>query len=96
MTMVDRITPLTTEVEQRELADRYGICDAWPVVAEDFMQWVIEDKFVDDLRPNWEHVGALIVNNVTVYESMKIRVLNGGHSAISCGTPQPPCGKRTF
>eukprot|EP00959_Pyramimonas_sp_CCMP1952_P238788 4990056-Pyramimonas_sp.AAC.1 len=48
------------------------------------MQWVIEDKFVDNCRPQWEHVGALIVDNVSVYEAMKLRVLNGGHSAISC------------
>jgi mannitol-1-phosphate/altronate dehydrogenase len=57
----------------------------WPVVAEDFTQWVIEDKFVDDERPKWEEVGALVVEDVMPYELMKLRFLNGGHSALSYG-----------
>eukprot|EP00238_Polyblepharides_amylifera_P002005 CAMPEP_0196585382 /NCGR_PEP_ID=MMETSP1081-20130531/50433_1 /TAXON_ID=36882 /ORGANISM="Pyramimonas amylifera, Strain CCMP720" /LENGTH=1314 /DNA_ID=CAMNT_0041906905 /DNA_START=249 /DNA_END=4193 /DNA_ORIENTATION=- len=84
MTMVDRITPVTNESDIQQLAEQYGIEDAWPVVAEDFMQWVIEDRFVDGCRPKWEMAGALVVEDVTVYELMKIRVLNGGHSALSC------------
>jgi len=54
MTMVDRITPLTSEHDRRVLAEQYHIEDAWPVVAEDYMQWVIEDKFVDGCRPTYE------------------------------------------
>lgn len=83
-TMVDRITPLTTANDREQLAEFYLIDDAWPVVAEDFMQWVIEDNFVDDCRPPWEQVGAMVVDDVTSYEAMKIRLLNGGHSAIAC------------
>jgi len=84
MTMVDRITPGTTDHDRQLLAEQYCIEDAWPVVAEDYMQWVIEDKFVNGCRPNWEAAGAMLVDNVHAYEMMKVRVLNGGHSAISC------------
>jgi len=82
-TMVDRITPVTTPADIDTLADQYGISDGWPVVAEDFMQWVIEENFVDGCRPPFEKVGALVVDDVTASELMKIRLLNGGHSAIS-------------
>lgn len=54
------------------------------------VKWVIEDKFVGGCRPTYEVAGAMMVENVHVYEMMKIRVLNGGHSAISCRTPSPP------
>eukprot|EP00959_Pyramimonas_sp_CCMP1952_P233291 4874964-Pyramimonas_sp.AAC.1 len=84
MTMVDRITPITTAHDKEQLAEFYLIDDKWPVVAEDFMQWVVEDKFVDDCRPAWEEAGAMLVEDVQAYETMKIRLLNGGHSAISC------------
>jgi hypothetical protein len=55
---------------------------------------VIEDKFVGGCRPTYEVAGAMMVENVHVYEMMKIRVLNGGHSAISCRTPSPPTHPR--
>jgi hypothetical protein len=55
-TMVDRITPVTTPADIECLAEQYGISDSWPVVAEDFMQWVIEDNFVDGCRPPFEKV----------------------------------------
>jgi len=83
VTMVDRITPITMPDDISELRDNCNIEDKWPVVAEDFTQWVIEDKFVDDERPMWEEVGALVVEDVMPYELMKLRFLNGGHSALS-------------
>lgn len=83
VTMVDRITPITTQEDIDELAADTGIVDGWPVVAEDFMQWVVEDKFVDGERPDYEAVGALVVEDVLPYEFMKLRLLNGGHSALS-------------
>jgi mannitol 2-dehydrogenase len=43
--MVDRITPVTTPEFIQEVESDFGIKDGWPVVAEDFTQWVIEDKF---------------------------------------------------
>ena len=80
--MVDRITPGTTPDHIQELSDSFGISDDWPVVAEDFEQWVIEDKFSNG-RPEWEKAGALFTDNVLPYEKMKLRLLNGSHSALA-------------
>ena len=43
--MVDRITPVTTDEDRAELARRFGVLDQWPVVCEPFTQWVLEDRF---------------------------------------------------
>nr|AGN55416.1 mannitol dehydrogenase [Saccharina japonica] len=81
-TMVDRITPMT-EVEHIELVARdYMVKDSWPVIAEDFSQWVVEDNFCNGM-PEWDKVGALVVKDVKPYEFMKLRLLNGGHSCLS-------------
>ena len=83
-TMVDRITPVTEPAHIEMLAADHGIADAWPVIAEDFSQWVIEDNFPSG-RPPWESLdGVLCVTaGVHAYESMKLRLLNAGHSALS-------------
>lgn len=81
-TMVDRITPVTTEAQIRELAETHGIADNWPVFAEPFSQWVIEDRFPLG-RPAWEAVGAQFVGDVAPYEFMKLRLLNASHLAMS-------------
>jgi mannitol 2-dehydrogenase len=81
-TMVDRITPVTAQEDVAALASRYGIADAWPVFCETFTQWVIEDRFVRG-RPAWEEVGAQFVPDVTPYEFMKLRLLNGSHLAVA-------------
>jgi mannitol 2-dehydrogenase len=80
--MVDRITPATTERERKILADEFGVEDNWPVFCEPFRQWVLEDKFTDG-RPPLEKVGVQFVPDVAPYELMKIRILNGGHAAIA-------------
>lgn len=81
-TMVDRITPVT-EAEHIELVARdYMVNDGWPVIAEDFSQWVIESNFCNEM-PGWDKVGALVVEDVKPYEFMKLRLLNGGHSCLS-------------
>ena len=49
--MVDRITPVTTDNDREELSERFGIEDAWPVIAEPFSQWVLEDRFVSGRPP---------------------------------------------
>ena len=61
--MVDRITPATARRIAPLVADMTGFEDAWPVVAEPFRQWVIEDHFPLG-RPRWEDVGALMVADV--------------------------------
>ena len=81
-TMVDRITPVTTAADVAHLAERYGVADQWPVVAETFTQWVIEDRFPAG-RPAWEKVGAQFVPDVSPYEFMKLRLLNASHLAVA-------------
>jgi mannitol 2-dehydrogenase len=80
--MVDRITPATTDADRGWLAQEYGIADDWPVVSEPFRQWVIEDSFEDD-RPPWEEVGVTVTSDVEPYELMKLRLLNAGHSCMA-------------
>lgn len=79
--MVDRITPVTTESDIDLLEQEYGIKDAWPVTCEPFIQWVIEDKFSNG-RPAFEKVGVQFVDDVAPYEKMKLRLLNAGHSVL--------------
>ena len=81
-TMVDRITPGTTADDIRSISEAYGIEDSCPVRCEAFMQWVIEDRFRTEI-PDFSRAGAMIVDDVRPYELMKIRLLNGSHSALS-------------
>lgn len=79
--MVDRITPVTTQMDIENLKSAYGIEDAWPVVCEPFIQWIIEDNYSNG-RPEWESAGAQFVQDVIPFEKMKIRLLNAGHSLL--------------
>lgn len=79
--MVDCIVPATGPKEL-ELVRSLGIDDAAPVTHEDFRQWVIEDDFCAG-RPDWDKAGATFTDDVHDYESMKIRILNGGHQVIA-------------
>jgi fructuronate reductase len=81
-TMVDRIVPATTDDDRLHLSETVGIDDLWPVVAEPFTQWVIEDRF-SGARPAWDEAGATFVSDVAPFESMKLRMLNGSHSALA-------------
>lgn len=80
--MVDRITPMTSSAHRLHLHDEHGIDDLWPVVCEPFVQWVLEDNFVNG-RPAWEKVGVQFTDDVTPYEEMKIKLLNGSHLALT-------------
>ncbi len=79
--MVDRITPVTTDEIREMVRERYGIEDRWPVRAESFVQWVLEDDFPAG-RPPFEDVGVQMVADVVPYELMKLRLLNASHQAI--------------
>jgi mannitol 2-dehydrogenase len=79
--MVDRITPVTTPEVTSSLAEQFDIEDRWPVVAEPFTAWVLEDDFSDG-RPPLEEVGVLMVQDVTPYELMKLRLINAGHQGL--------------
>jgi mannitol 2-dehydrogenase len=78
--MVDRITPVTTD-DDRAAVREVGIDDAWPVVAEPYVQWVLEDDFAAG-RPPLEQAGVQLVADVGPWERMKLRLANGGHQAM--------------
>jgi len=80
--MVDRIVPATTEADRDAVARALGLRDAWPVVTEPFLQWVIEDHFPAG-RPPFENAGAQMVADVAPFELMKLRMLNGAHSSLA-------------
>jgi fructuronate reductase len=80
--MVDRIVPATQPADLAWLAGEIGVQDAAAVMTEPFRQWVIEDKFAGP-RPPWEVGGAQWVSRVTPYETAKLRMLNGAHSALA-------------
>ncbi|WP_319546523.1 mannitol dehydrogenase family protein [Ruegeria conchae] len=79
--MVDCIVPATTDelVSQCRIL---GVDDRAPVSHENFRQWVIEDEFCAG-RPPLEQVGVTLTQNVHSYESMKLRILNGGHQLLA-------------
>ena len=79
--MVDRITPVTTPNVIEGLAKEFGVEDQWPVVAEPFTAWVLEDNFADG-GPPLEDAGVLLVDDVTPYELMKLRLLNASHQGL--------------
>ncbi|MGK5685600.1 mannitol dehydrogenase family protein [Actinoplanes sp. URMC 104] len=79
--MVDRITPVTTDDDRDEVRKQFGVDDGWPVVCEPFTQWALEDKFGSG-RPRWEDAGVQVVPDVEPYELMKLRLLNASHQAL--------------
>lgn len=81
-TMIDRIVPATTDEDRRDIEARLGLRDEGMVVCEPFTQWVVEDKFADG-RPEWDKVGVLLVEDVRVFEKIKLRLLNGIHSIMA-------------
>lgn len=80
--MVDRIVPAATPESLDWVHTRIGTPDPAAIVCEPFSQWVLEDRFAGP-RPNWEDAGAQVTNDVRPYETMKLRLLNGSHSAIA-------------
>jgi len=81
--MVDRIVPATTAADLDRLEAATGLRDEAPVMHEPFRQWVIEDGFVGGARPDLAAVGVQLVADVTPYEHMKLRMLNGTHSSLA-------------
>ena len=81
-TMVDRIVPATTadDIAQNDAA--LQLADAAPVVHEPFAQWVIEDRFAAG-RPRGRRPAPRSFDDVEAFESMKLRLLNGSHSAFA-------------
>jgi D-arabinitol 4-dehydrogenase len=80
--MVDRITPRPTPAVRARVQAATGVDDPVALMAESFIQWVIEDQFIAG-RPAWETVGVEMVDSVQAYEEAKIRLLNATHSGIA-------------
>ncbi len=84
-TMVDRIVPRTTESDIERIEKALGLEDKACVMTEPFLQWVIEDKFVNE-RPEWEKTSIAnvqVTGDVVPFEEMKLRLLNGTHSTMA-------------
>ncbi|GHV60606.1 mannitol dehydrogenase [Spirochaetia bacterium] len=86
--MVDRITPNTNAALLSETEQKYGIADKWPVCCEDFIQWVLEDDFRIPPKAGFDPrlfaaAGVQLAADVEPYELMKMRLLNGSHSALA-------------
>jgi mannitol 2-dehydrogenase len=79
--MVDRITPVTTDADRSAISEEFGVEDAWQVVCEPFEQWVLEDHFGIG-RPPFENAGVQLVDDVEPYELMKLRLLNASHQGM--------------
>ncbi|CAA9236537.1 MAG: D-mannonate oxidoreductase [uncultured Acidimicrobiales bacterium] len=79
--MVDRITPGTTDADREMVERTFGIRDRWPVMTEPFSQWVVEDRFGQG-RPPLDEVGVQFVDDVRPYALTKTRLLNASHSAL--------------
>jgi fructuronate reductase len=80
--MVDRIVPRTTDADRASVSERLGLTDAWPVIGEPFLDWAVEDRFANG-RPAWDRGGARFVEHAEPFEKLKLRMVNGGHSALA-------------
>lgn len=80
--MVDRITPGTTDADREAVLAQTGRYDASPVPTEPFSEWVIAGEFPAG-RPDWETAGARIVTDVHPFEQRKLALLNGAHSLLA-------------
>jgi fructuronate reductase len=81
-TMVDSITPATTDALRERVKGVLGMEDRWPVQRESFVQWVLEDRLAGG-GPDWASAGVIITNDVAAYEQAKLRLLNGAHSSLA-------------
>jgi fructuronate reductase len=80
--MVDRITPATTDEDRKLVEETCGYIDAYPVATEPFTEWVISGTFPAG-RPRWESSGATLVDDVEPFEQRKLWLLNGSHSMLA-------------
>jgi fructuronate reductase len=81
-TMVDSITPATTDALKERVAEVLRVTDRWPVQREGFVQWVIEDRSAGDV-PDWESAGVIVTDDVGAYDRAKLRLLNGAHTSLA-------------
>ena len=80
--VVDRIVPATSKEDVNDVSKQLKLNDAWPVVTEPYISWILEQKFSSP-QPKWNLVGVSLVKDVVPYEEAKLRLLNGSHSLIA-------------
>ncbi|MEM7260284.1 MAG: mannitol dehydrogenase family protein, partial [Pseudomonadota bacterium] len=80
--MVDRITPRSPASLAEEFTELVGSAVSSPIMAEEFIQWVLESTSTGDM-PDLAKAGVTVTADVDPYEETKIRVLNGGHTALA-------------
>jgi fructuronate reductase len=81
-TMVDSITPASTDALREQVGAATGVADRGPVQRESFVQWVMEDRFRCD-GPDWAAAGVTVTDDVGAYDRAKLRLLNGAHSTLA-------------
>jgi tagaturonate reductase len=84
-TLVDRIVSGFPKEKASSITEELGYRDELLVEAELFHLWVIEGPaFVEEMLP-FRKVGLNVVftNNLELYRSRKVRILNGTHSAMA-------------
>ncbi len=81
-TMVDRITPHTTDVERADISTLTGLADADPIACEPFTEWILAGDFPSG-RPAWELGGARFTDDVKPFEQRKLWMLNATHSLLA-------------
>ncbi len=82
-TMVDSITPATTDALRERVNDVLTLRDRWPVQRESFVQWVLEDEVAGATGPDWAAAGVTLTDDVAAYDRAKLRLLNGAHSSLA-------------
>jgi fructuronate reductase len=83
LTMVDSITPATTQALRERVNDVLKLHDRWPVQRESYVQWVLEDQAGDPTGPDWASAGVILTDDVAAYDRAKLRLLNGAHSSLA-------------
>ncbi|MFW5470839.1 mannitol dehydrogenase family protein [Knoellia sp. CPCC 206435] len=81
-TMVDRITPRTTDHDRSEVRSLLEVDDPEVVPTEPYSEWVLAGEFPGG-RPAWDAVGAHVVEDVAPFEQRKLWLLNGSHSLMA-------------
>lgn len=81
-TMVDSITPATTQELRERVQNVLTVRDRWPVQREGFAQWVLENRIAPN-GPDWASAGVILTDDVPAYDRAKLRLLNGAHSSLA-------------
>ena len=82
-TMVDRIVPAITNNDIIDINKSMVLQDNAPIIHEPYSLWVIDNKIDFNIKHIFKNSEVLFVDNVKQYEEMKLKCLNGTHSALA-------------